>query len=357
MLGALLLCALVGLGSSTDYETLHYGENFKIFLPRRAYSLTLRTSPDEPKVLWRSQRLIHHDPKHSLVGSYFFIEGVSQRNNGQYDLWDENNHRLSSVTITVRARGESYDLSTGDELDLEYDLPYTSCNVFFTPKDQFEAVELVRKGRVLDRRNRRISFYRPCHINMEVSTGSSGLYEVKDNNGDTALVVTLTVTDPSSSASNIPSYGWVGIAATISSTLCYCLKCCCCGKSSSKDSSDEGAEDAAENATGDADPSLMQYVSEPVHLGPRETVEELPHSTEPTPAPSTPLIHNSNISQPPSYEEALSLPEETGGTLHLLSSTEEPRFEFTGIRYSPAAPLSSETTGSDVYTSDKLNFL
>lgn len=40
-----------------------------------------------------------------------------------------------------------------------------------------------------------------------------------------------------------------------------------------------------------------------------------------------------------------------------LSSDPEPKFELKGLTFPFAPPLSSDSTFSDVYTSDKLNFL
>ncbi|KAM8847916.1 uncharacterized protein ACB058_011730 [Synchiropus picturatus] len=351
----LLLCSAVVLGSSQDYQELLYGEGFRIELQIRARSLTIRTDPYGVKVLWAAEKPRDTvDPRHSVEANYFVMNQMTQWDNGRYDLLDKYNNRLFSVNIRVVAHEKTYNLDPGESVNFQYDLPFTSCNVFFTPEDyRVDDAELVRRGRVQYRRNcRAISISRPCKFNIEsVDTSCSGTYEIKDDKENTALQVTLTVKE--SSGPDIPAYGWVGISAAISSTLCYCLKCCCCSKSGSKKDSSEAAEDAAV----DADPTQMQYESEPIRLGPRETVEELPYPAEPPPPPSAPLIHNSSVSQPPSYEEALALTEETGGSPHLLTSSAEPRFEFTGMKFSSTPPLSSEVTSSDVYTSDKLNFL
>ncbi|KAM8848653.1 uncharacterized protein ACB058_012271 [Synchiropus picturatus] len=330
MLAALLLCAAVcRLGSSRDYETVLYGEKFRIRLLRSAHTLTFLSHPDEVHILWASEMgLASLDPRHSLDGGYFVINQMTQWDNGQYDLWDKNDHRVSSVDISVVANQQNYDLTPGESVNFQYDLPFTSCNVFFTPEGYLiEGAELVRRGRVQYRGNcRAISVSRPCKFNIEgVDTSCSGTYEIKDDDGNTALQVTLTVRDHS----DFDSYGLVGIAAFISPALCFCLKCCCCRKSGLK-------KDSSDSEGSDADSTQMQNESEPVRLGP--TVEELPYPAGPPLTPTAPLVSNSLIlnshhSQPPSYEEAMALTEETSGSPHFFTSTAEPRVGVMGVQF------------------------
>ncbi|XP_053735813.1 uncharacterized protein LOC128767651 isoform X2 [Synchiropus splendidus] len=323
MLAVLLLCAAVcRLGSSRDSETVLYGERFRIRLSRTAQDLTFWPGLDVVYILWTSEDgLASLDPRHSLDGGYFVINQMTQLDTGQYNVW-EKNYSVSSVDISVVANQQTYDLTPGDSVNFQYDLPFTSCNVFFTPEGYLrKGAEIVRRGRVQYRRNcRAFSISQPCKFNIEGGdTSCSGTYEIKDDKENTALQVTLTVRDHS----DLDSYGLVGIAAFISPALCFCLKCCCCRKSGLK-------KDSSDSEGSDADSTQMQCKGEPVRLGP--TVEELPYPAGPPLTPTAPLILNSHHSQPPSYEEAMALTEETSGSPHFFTSTAEPRVGVMGVQ-------------------------
>ncbi|KAM6951962.1 uncharacterized protein PEZ65_008274 isoform 2-T2 [Lycodopsis pacificus] len=114
--------------------------------------------------------------------------------------------------------------------------------------------------------------------------------------------------------------------------------CCCCGKSKSK-------ENGSETAAAEPDVQYQEYDTEPV--GPRSGQLIDPSGTH-DPDPPSYTVTDPLVSAPAEQPDAPTVP---------VHSDPEPTFEFKGMTATSAPPLGSDSTNSDVYTSDKLNFL
>lgn len=88
--------------------------------------------------------------------------------------------------------------SPGESLEFTFDLEPNSCNIYFVPESDHGAtkIEIVRRGRLKwdldDLDCVGFELLKPCGIsNLDLKASCSGRFEVRDLNGDTALVVEL----------------------------------------------------------------------------------------------------------------------------------------------------------------------
>ncbi|XP_070692379.1 uncharacterized protein [Pempheris klunzingeri] len=355
MLLLLLLGACVGMGLSHDQL---YGSTYRIRLLTMAHSIEFTPSySSDVTILWK-----HNDPpakedsRRKVVDYFFVMSDLTQRDSGRYVLRDQNQRALSRTTIDVIASTKSYTKTPGEIFSFTSNLESKSCNIYFFPESEHGQTEMeaeiVRKGRLQWRVVdllicNEFDVLDPCGIlNEDIRTSCRGRYEVRDSNGDTALVVNLEVDEQQFE----PSYIGIGVGLSLAAICCRCcVKCCCSGKSSKKDQS-ETAEDEPQPAV-----HYQEYDREPA--GPRPDELSPPSETDYPPQPSCtptgPLIHNPPpVDVPPAYSEVVAPAEQADAP-----SVPTPQFELKGMTFPSAPLLNSDPSYCDVYTSDKLNFL
>ncbi|KAM8732731.1 uncharacterized protein AB9X84_024684 [Acanthopagrus schlegelii] len=350
----LLLCACFYVGLS--YDELEYGSSYTMRLSRRAKTLTfIPLLGSDVTILWkRDDPSASEDSRRKVRGSLFMISSLTQQDSGAYIVRDTDQLTLSDRTIRVVARQMSFKNDEGESFSFDYDLESTSCNIYFIPEGDSVEHQIVRRGRL--RPIPKCSGFHPLGVcgvsNTNPQKSCSGRYEVRDSEGNEALVVTVEVEGSSSIDTKKIGLGF-GIFFTIVS-CCGCLKRCCCGKSSSKEEQPE---------TPDEEPAVHyhEYDQEPVGPG-----QEQPYPAQPSHTPGVPLIHNPPTTVPPAYSEIFSSPAEptvaptftpTFTPTVPVQSDSQPRFELKGTSFSSVPPLSSDSPCGDVYTSEKLNFL
>ncbi|KAF3838272.1 hypothetical protein F7725_010040 [Dissostichus mawsoni] len=142
-----------------------------------------------------------------------------------------------------------------------------------------------------------------------------GRYEIRDQDGDTALVMILEMEEEHSA---------IGISMGVffsSLFVCVVRRCCCKGSSSkNKTSEPEAAE---------PDVPYEEYDLEPVRLQPDHVSEPsgTPYRAQPPLTPTDPLIHNHpSVEMPPTYSEIFASGQTDAPTFPVHSDP-EPRFE------------------------------
>jgi hypothetical protein len=191
----------------------------------------------------------------------------------------------------------------------------------------------------------------------DLRPSDSGQYKLIDQKGNLALIVELNV-----EKKELPNFVYVGFAVAILFVL-VCSRCCVkkwCRKTTRKNARQTEAAPAAyyyENAT---QPSTSAHPSS--SYGPTYSATVCPK--EPASTYHQPLIpgpENLHVSSSQPQVVASTASHEPASTAFLgvdtLSSDAGPQFELKGMLFPSAPPLSSHTSFSDVYTSDKLNFL
>ncbi|KAK9518033.1 hypothetical protein VZT92_023361 [Zoarces viviparus] len=283
---------------------------------------------------------------------------------GRYEIRDQNDNPAIVVSMKMSQITRYFVRKPGDRFEFTFTMEPKSCNIYFFPGSDDQPEELtinemiVHQGKLqggLDASGcTGFDLLEPCGISNEVLQMScSGRYEIRDQNDDPAIVVSLKMSPlPTSTTSRIG----IGVGGFFVSLFCCCLKCChCWWKSKSKEN---GSETAA--AEPDVQYQEPQYHTEPV--GPRSNQLIDPSGThdpdQPAYAVTDPLVRDHpSVDLPPSYSEVSAPAEQPDAPTVPVHSDPEPTFEFKGMTVPSAPLLGSDSTNSDVYTSDKLNFL
>ncbi|XP_041846961.1 uncharacterized protein LOC121643557 [Melanotaenia boesemani] len=349
-------CVSVGLSSDTFRE--EYGNKYKIRVLIWVHSIEFVPKySTETSVLWkRDNPEASKDTRRKMEGYYYVIYNVTQKDSGRYILRNSDETTFSTKTVEVVANTRTISLMSGEQLAFSFDLEPNSCNIYFFPEFDHE-IQIVRQGVLLLDSDQSgcvgFKLLKPCWIsNKAAQMSCAGRFEVRDHD-DKALTVLLEM-KPSKFNS---TYLFAGIGSLVFALLSCCLKYCCCGKGSSKkDSTESAAEsDAAAAPDNNDQPSVYyhKYDQEPVGLRPNQPTEpsETPCHTETSHAASDLLIHNPPTELPPPYSEVSAPAEQTDAPTFPLCSDQEPQFKIKGINFN------MNTHHTDVYTSDKLNFL
>uniref|UniRef100_A0A1A7X5G3 Uncharacterized protein n=1 Tax=Iconisemion striatum TaxID=60296 RepID=A0A1A7X5G3_9TELE len=336
MLLLLSACLSVVL-SLNSYDEETYGNTHKMRIERRTQSIEFMPKYSSKRVvLWRQEDPEpSEDSRRKMIGYYYLIYNVTQRDSGSYVLRDKNGMSLATNTIEVVAKTQVFDLIPGEKLHFASDLASNSCNIYFTPEGGRET-EIVHQGKLLQGSSYCPGFelLKPCGISNEaVQTSCKGQFEVKDHNGDTLLELSLKVESLWFTSSALIPIG----SAVILSVLFWCMKHCCCGNSSTAKNPSE-----PEAAADDDEPAVyyQEYDHEPV--GGRPThLTETPYPIQPNDTPTSLLV-----SAPAERVDPPTVPPDLDY---------EPRFVVKGM--STDSLLHSDSPHCDVYNSDKLNFL
>ncbi|XP_071313941.1 uncharacterized protein [Trachinotus anak] len=360
MLVLLLLAVSVRLGVSY-YEEEWYGNTHRMRLHKRAHSITfIPKSSSNEMILWkRDDPPASEDSRRKIMGAHFVINKLTQRDSGRYIVSDIDKKMLFTTTIAVIANTLSFTLSPGQQFNFTFhSLEPNSCNIYFFPENDHDLgttkIELVRHGRLQLHFDEfdcaEFELLKPCGILIkDVQMSCSGHFEVKDQDDNKALVVSLHM----ESVHKDPYHLVVAVGGVFAALFCYCCaKSCCCGKSSSKEESSETTAVAAE-------PAVRYHEHDHRPVSPRRAHLSQPSGTHYPARPSTsPLIHHAPTANvPPAYSEVSAPAEQADAPTVPLCSDPEPRFELKGMTFASASPLSSNSVYCDVYTSDKINSL
>lgn len=344
-----------------DPENMYYGSVFSWRVPSEAEYLefsqtTTSSDPLQPVVLWNRT-----DPlfgRGSIKRNYYEIYSLKQKDSGYYRFRGSDNQLIQWKKLIVQENTRNVEHKEGGYLHMDYVLHglrsyrFTRSQVLFTPlgsEKKQTLSEADKQGRVeiTDR------YFAINNAKLE----DSGSYEFFDDQDNLVLRVKVEV------IANETTWVYVVVFALIlfAVTFCWCcVKKRCCKKSTDKRNSPATQTEAVAPAV------YYPETSQPTHPhAPTYSYQPVnpPASRGPTVTSPEPPMFNSvmaDMSPPPptqgtapeSYRPTSFTPTSYGFTM----SDSEPTFDLKRMPFS-APPLSSDTSISHVYTSDKLNFL
>ncbi|XP_049898193.1 uncharacterized protein LOC126388883 isoform X5 [Epinephelus moara] len=195
----LLLGAFVCMGQSqVIYQ--QYGSIYNLWMLRKTHFIEFNPkNSSDVRTLWKSgDPEISEDKKYIRTYIYYMMKNLTQRDSGHYILRDKDMRELTTHTLEVEAITKDFKQQPGEPLSFTVALEPSSCNIYFFPESNGQplTIDIVRQGKLqggLDQ-YKCVGFelYRSCGIsNKALQMACSGRFEVRDQNGDTALKVSL----------------------------------------------------------------------------------------------------------------------------------------------------------------------
>ncbi|KAI1888216.1 hypothetical protein AGOR_G00182730 [Albula goreensis] len=365
----------------SEKEKLLYGDQFTLWLSREAavvqFSADLESNP---VTLWNKS-----NPSEGLKGKVksgvWTLDTVTQADNGYYTLRNREGKFLSRVRLFVDGHMHSFLRRTGETLEVPLRISGYKFRVYFSEDDGDESQLIYDRGDSFE--DRIIISYDEFQIS-ELRGSDSGEYRIVDLAGNLAYVVQLTVEGP-----DYMKYLPVVALAIGAVLLCCCIRKVCCKKK---------PPPPAQPVVYGADPSPAQSVApsvptQPQWSGTGTTWKPGPSTpgytcvfekvTRPTPVtergssnPSqgyTPLMDTAANPSPAPDEGSSCLTQGVGEEEMAYPSfpisydclhSDHSGIQFEMEKGSKATdffstlPLNTDKPGtSNVYTSDKLNFL
>ncbi|KAE8285985.1 hypothetical protein D5F01_LYC15665 [Larimichthys crocea] len=322
----------------------YYGNNWFYDSPeeRKLLDFTPDNDTDQLLVLWnrtnpQSNKGVRGRMSYSDTWQ---MACVTQSDNGHYYFRKQDGTVLKTVQLLVKGHEVQRSATVGDDLFISYLVCGGSWTLKFTSDTQIETITLMKAGKWskdLRSRSNRASVF-PNGIQFHsIDNSDFGTYKFIDSQGNVGMTVWVD-------HGFLPTYVYVCVIVGIILVLivcCCCVKKCCCKKSSTK--RDRSAPQTA------AAPAVYYHdVNQPVVFYAAPTTDD---SVQPvvSPAPATTSPGPSVVA---SGGQGVTPAPSVG------SDVPEPRFELKGMSFPSAPPLGSDTSHlSDVYNSDKLNFL
>ncbi|KAL6117691.1 uncharacterized protein ACO6RY_15423 [Pungitius sinensis] len=301
-------------------------------------------------------------PREAEILEFTPLQGGDQlkADTGFYNFRGKDNTLISRIKLEVKAWKRHYNREVNEEVLIENPPNIHPWTGAFRPELEMENQTLMRGGRLLTEEesdSHSVSFagrLQAVSGGMRISRveiTDSGTFAFRDRDGYLVLTADLRVNPAPTISPPFPTLPLVGLIAGILFALIFCCCCvrkCCCKTSSPK--RDEFAPQAA------APPA--------VYLHDTNQPDCPSYCAAPAVDPTAPYLMNSLVSRESTTISLEPLVAPPGGQgvdaapslgRDFLSSDTEPTFQLKGPHYAP--PLSSRSTFSDVYTSDKLNFL
>ncbi|KAM9849763.1 uncharacterized protein ACBR49_007055 [Aulostomus maculatus] len=350
----------------------HYGETFHYYIQSRIEYVEF--SPpnfrDETTILWnRTNHEVNRDSRLTLRGNNWKFTSVTELDSGHYNFRSRDNILRHRLHLTVSENTATYRVGTSEELFIAFPESLSPWTIVFVEEHSMDRTVLMREG-VLLREDfdsyesdliDRIQLLSDGMIITNTQSTDAGVYKIMDEKKNLASVVTVVV------YVHTPTYVYIvggsGIIFVVA-ICCCCFKKCCCKKSSPKHNAavPQSAETPAVYYHGPRQPSSSRS-AEPPAANFSDPPSNQPSTAEPMSFSFKPPAYADIHVNPPIPEVAGpagqgAFPPPSVGA-GFLSSDPEPRFELKlRGQAMPSAPLFSlDSNDSDVYTSDKLNFL
>ncbi|XP_040903429.1 uncharacterized protein LOC121188011 [Toxotes jaculatrix] len=320
----------------------HYGDMYESNIPRKAQFLefTPLGNLDTSEVLWnRSYPQTNKGGRVQVKRNMWEIYNLNQADNGYYNFRGSDNTLLSRIQLLIQEHYRHFDAKVKKLLYIKYPVDYAWTWLAFTPEGKtvneilmdgqdVESGRLLRPGRF----NGRIELLQNgLEINPVEST-DSGTFSFRDQHGNLVFTVKVEVM-----SEFIPASVYVPIIAVI---IIVVIVCCCYVRYRLRDTN----------------PSASYSAAPPTSAFSNQSTE--PTATSLGPTVYSPVnIHMSSPKPEAAVQGDQGEPSAPSVGSDWLSSGPEPKFDVKGLTFPSAGPLSSESTFSDVYTSDKLNFL
>ncbi|XP_077958299.1 uncharacterized protein LOC144382920 isoform X2 [Gasterosteus aculeatus] len=220
MIVLLLLGALGCMGVSRVTGVVKkYGESYYFMLHGNPHVLEFHPEHNSNvTILWKKdQRVITLDRKFVMTGSIFAIHKLTQNDSGHYISRDKDLKEISTYTLEVKATTRTYSPEPGDRLSFTFNLKPDSCNIYFFPSRTRRLRMLENKiirGGVLQGDSDELyckgfDFLHPCGISNKVlQISCDGRYEIRDQNDNTALMVSLDMNQILRTVIRTPGYNF-----------------------------------------------------------------------------------------------------------------------------------------------------
>ncbi|KAF7660319.1 hypothetical protein LDENG_00284630 [Lucifuga dentata] len=353
------------------------GTQFLEFTPR---------SKDETTVLWNlTDSQTHRGGRGEVWQNVWEMKKLTQADNGYYNFRGKDNVLLRRWRLTVEAYTEYVEKKVKEDLIISFALEPDMCTVTFRPYLDMKPMVLMKSGVLVHadhymsdqqfsgRIKELKSTVPTLGIKIEnLEKRDSGRFEITDQNGNLGLVLQLKVHEEP------PNLYYAPIILTVCGTVgfiglifcCWCVRKRCCTKSSSKR---DNAVPQSEHQT--ALPVYYHNMPQPAGTSYLASSQVPPYTYHPVNPISHPISSSETTSgppDPPAYSPAgvhmsSSQPQVTPqgtassvlpfGSDSLSSAPAEHQFELDSLKFPSAPPLSSDTSVSDIFKSDKLNFL
>lgn len=293
----------------------------------------------KPKVIWnRTDASIGWG---TVTRDYFEISNLKQKHNGYYKFMSRKGGLIHWKRLEVKEFYKHLEYMAGEDLEMRFSVELPSLRrILFTHQGADYELTIERKY-MDDRMELTQSYFYIRDLQYE----DSGTYKFIDEDGFLAVHMELVVNEAQAPA-------WVYVVALVVIVLCVIFCCCCVKKCCCKKSSNKRNSPATEAP---APPVFYHNTTQPAQpLVP--LLEREPRALTTDPPAYNAAVRNMN---PPTSTQ-VAVPEGPGPTstpAFSTSSDSDPKFEFKGMAFPSAPPLSSDTSIPNVYTSDKLNFL
>ncbi|KAM9741238.1 uncharacterized protein ACNS7B_012413 [Menidia menidia] len=297
-----------------------YGHPWEYDIPKRIEYLEFipLMSPDVVTILWN-----HSDPQASAEhsgqagGDVFIINFPKQSNSGYYNFRKKDKTVEPRILLKVQENVKYRDAKVNGVFIVEYPWRGGPWTVTFEPL--YEKKRIVMREGILvgedDWFSGRISDIKSGIEIRHVEARDSGVFEFRDPDGHLAMSMKIHLIHD---RNDFFTYG-AGVLGAVIPLL------------NVNQPAYPRHSDAQHSSTVPLQPAGYAL------------------SKEPKTTNLEPLVNPSADFGPP--------PAASSGSNSFLSSDTEQRFELKGLSSLSAPPLSSDTAGSDVYNSDKLNFL
>lgn len=372
-----------------EARKVYYGSIFSLLIPSGAERLEFTPSSELDQVTVRWDRSGTKGGRGSVTRHYWEITDTTQKDNGYYKFRGKHNSLLAWKKLLVEEKERDIYIDEGRELHLDYRDIAPIWTITFQPLETHRNYALMERGTAdwfAEPFGGRVDFRGSSIAISHVEYQDSGTYEFIDSKGCVALRVKVEVI-------NVDAPSWV-YALSFAGVPFGLICCCYCVKSFRKKSPSK-RNDPDTEATAAPTPATALFhhdttqptgsgqsgtshlpVNLPAHReltsasgGPPDSTQHPDPSASAAPStaafsylPTNPPTYMEAMSDgPPTYESVNFSPsppqsEAAAEGSDFISSDSEPKFDVKGSAGPSAPPLSSDTT-SDVYTSDKFNFL
>ncbi|XP_030000588.1 uncharacterized protein LOC115426617 isoform X2 [Sphaeramia orbicularis] len=325
----------------------------KVRIPERPAFLEFTPSENLAlvTVIWNYTNLVRS--RGSLNGNYWDLNDITQEDSGYYKFRGKDNKLLAWKRLEVIEYERHHVRDEGKDIYITYPDQGDMWTIIFTREENQYTLLKGGTDQMSGPFGDRLQFNPDTIIIDPLQYEDSGTFEFRDKKGNLAQRVELEV----KTSFPAPLYYVIIVGSLfLVFVICCCVKKCCCKKSSSKRNNPAPQPAAA---------PAVYYHDTTQPTGPSQSTASpaTVYSYQPTSTTDGPPTYNQvNVSVNPPRPEVAAAGGQGATPLlsnssDFISSDSDPRFDMKGISFASAPPLNSDTTISDVYTSDKLNFL
>ncbi|KAG9328881.1 hypothetical protein JZ751_010059, partial [Albula glossodonta] len=208
-----------------------YGRDLVIPLSRK--SAVLYFTPEAsstPILVWHARDPLPVDRGRGRGdGNHWILDGVTYEDQGKYTLYDNVNHILTTIILTVREERHSLDRRVNASMSIVLRVPLVDAQLSFTPEGSRVNHSLVRHGQIANESYRdRLRLLLSRIVLDDLTLEDSGTYDLRDSHFNLISTTRLYVSETGQSGS--PYLGFLSLLGLIGGVFCCYKKKCCCFK-------------------------------------------------------------------------------------------------------------------------------